>query len=146
MTARLIERGSNADDTREFPLTQAEFLIGRGTDCDLRLHGAEVSRHHCLLRLGAGEATLVDLGSSNGTYLNGRRVRSQAALNSGDELRIGDHRFVVDLDDGAWLGPGAVAGKEAEAPTLKLHGRKEEEGHPPGGAGGPGEPGDLGSG
>ena len=46
---------------------------------------------------------LADLGSSNGTYLNGTRVLSQTVLHTGDEIRVGDVRYVVDLgDDSAW--------------------------------------------
>ena len=96
---RLIERGSTPEQTREVVVNQAEFLIGRGADCDLRLRDHEISRHHCIIRVVGGEATLVDLGSSNGTYLNGQRVRSQAPLHSGDELRLGAATFVVDLGD-----------------------------------------------
>jgi pSer/pThr/pTyr-binding forkhead associated (FHA) protein len=97
MRVRLIERGSTPEQTREVHVNQAEFLIGRGADCDLRLRDHEISRHHCTIRVSAGEATLVDLGSSNGTYLNGQRVLSQAALHGGDELRLGAATFVVDL-------------------------------------------------
>jgi pSer/pThr/pTyr-binding forkhead associated (FHA) protein len=96
---RLIERGGTPEQTREIPITQAEFLIGRGADCDLRLRDTEISRHHCTIRVGADEATLVDLGSSNGTFLNGQRVRSQAALHTGDQLQLGAATFVVDLGD-----------------------------------------------
>jgi pSer/pThr/pTyr-binding forkhead associated (FHA) protein len=76
-----------------------EFLIGRGADCDLRLPVSAISRHHCLIRLHGAEATLVDLGSSNGTFVNGKRVRSQAPLHSGDEIRLGNSSFRVDLGD-----------------------------------------------
>src|SRR5262245_33162618 len=96
---RLIERGANAEQTRELTITQPEYLIGRGPDCDLRLPATEVSRHHCIIRLMAGEASVIDLGSSNGTFLNGQRVRSQAVLQSGDQLRVGDFTFHVHLGD-----------------------------------------------
>ena len=99
MHVRLIERGPTPGQTREVAVNQPEFLIGRGADCDLRLRESEISRHHCIIRVGPDEATLIDLGSSNGTYLNGQRVRSQAALHSGDELRLGSATFVVDLGD-----------------------------------------------
>src|SRR5262249_50988552 len=116
---------------------------GRGTDCDLRLPVSDVSRHHCIIRLGIGEAAVVDLGSSNGTYLNGQRVRSQAALKSGDELKVGPCRFLVDLGDGTYRGPSGGAGAGRGAPTIKVRDRPapatgKEEGHPRGGAGGRG--------
>src|SRR5215469_2250798 len=99
MHVKLIERGPSAEQTREVPVTETEFVIGRGSDCDLRLRESAVSRHHCTIRRGHDEATLVDLGSSNGTFLNGQRVRSQATLRSGDTLQVGASTFVVDLGD-----------------------------------------------
>lgn len=117
---RLIERGASADQTREIPLRGPEFLIGRAADCDLRLRIPAVSRHHCQIRLGAGEATLVDLGSSNGTFLNGQRVRSQAPLHTGDEIRLGSCSLLIDLGDGAPLDLGSVAGVDAAAITQRL--------------------------
>jgi len=103
MTPRLLEQTAGPEPVREIPLAAEQFLIGRGSDCDLRLHVSEISRHHCLLRVQGGEVTLVDLGSSNGTYVNGTRVLSQATLRTGDEIRVGPCRFFVDLgDDPTW--------------------------------------------
>jgi pSer/pThr/pTyr-binding forkhead associated (FHA) protein len=96
---RLIDKGNTAGSTREIPITQPEFLIGRGADCDLRLRLPSVSRHHCTIRVAAGEATVTDLGSSNGTFVNGQRVRSTAPVHSGDELKVGACAFLVDLGD-----------------------------------------------
>ncbi len=117
---RLIERGPSAEQTREIPISQSEFLIGRAADCDLRLRVSAISRHHCLIRLGSDEVTLMDLGSSNGTYVNGQRVRSQAALHSGDELRLGTCNFWIDLGDGAGI-PRSVEEIDAARVTQKLH-------------------------
>jgi pSer/pThr/pTyr-binding forkhead associated (FHA) protein len=119
MTPKLIERGVGGGRTREIPMPGEEFLIGRGADCDLRLGEHDVSRHHCLIRLRDQEATLVDLGSSNGTYVNGERVLSQTSLRSGDEITLGTCRLLVDLGDV----PGGVAREEAVDPlaaTLKV--------------------------
>ena len=119
MTPRLIEPGASPGQTREVLIGKDEFLIGRGADCDLRLRDTEISRHHCTIRVGADEATLVDLGSSNGTYLNGQRVRSQASLHTGDEVRLGSATFVIDLG-----GPGGtkvdVPDADPIARTIKL--------------------------
>jgi pSer/pThr/pTyr-binding forkhead associated (FHA) protein len=120
MKAKLIERGDRSDQTREIPLNQAEFLIGRGADCDLRLRVSSVSRHHCLIRLGAEEATLVDLGSSNGTYLNGSRVRSQATLHHGDEVQLGACRFLVELGEDDHLDLDTAVGAGPSTTTVKL--------------------------
>ncbi|WP_327004732.1 FHA domain-containing protein [Dactylosporangium sp. NBC_01737] len=69
--------------------------IGRAPDNDIVLADLQVSRHHAdLLRTGAG-LKLVDLGTRNGTFVNGRRV-SDADLRSGDLLSFGRHQLVVD--------------------------------------------------
>jgi pSer/pThr/pTyr-binding forkhead associated (FHA) protein len=119
MKARLIEPGSTPEQTREILLSQSEFLIGRGADCDLRLRAARVSRHHCLLRTQAGGVTLSDLGSSNGTYINGLRLTSQTALKSGDLVQVGDFSFVVELGEDHSQ-PSALTGADSMARTVKL--------------------------
>jgi pSer/pThr/pTyr-binding forkhead associated (FHA) protein len=120
MKARLIDRSDVSEQVREIPLNQGEFLIGRGTDCDLRLRVSSVSRHHCLIRLTGDGATLVDLGSSNGTYLNGKRVRSQADLHHGDELRLGECCFLVELGEEDQLGLDTAVGADPFTTTLKI--------------------------
>ena len=123
MPAKLIEPGSGPDGTREYPITGEEFLIGRGSDCELRLGVSDVSRHHCLIRLarsaGKLEATLSDLGSINGTFVNGQRVRSQAALKTGDEICLGPCRLIVDLGD-VPLNRAAPAGADPNAATARV--------------------------
>lgn len=64
-------------------------LIGRAPDCDLILDHPEVSRHHAeLLRMDELSYELRDLGSTNGTYVNGARVHSRL-VGDGDQLRLG---------------------------------------------------------
>jgi pSer/pThr/pTyr-binding forkhead associated (FHA) protein len=99
MTPKLIEPAVGMERTREITVPKEEFLIGRGSDCDLRVNDEDVSRHHCLIRVRGPEATLSDLGSSNGTFVNGKRVLSQVTLVSGDEIRLGKCQFLVDLGD-----------------------------------------------
>ena len=120
MKVRLIERASAPERTREIAVNQENFLIGRGHDCDLRLNETTISRHHCIIRVGADEATVMDLGSSNGTYLNGQRVRSQATLHSGDELLVGACKFVVIFGDEAWADPNKTLDENSMGATLKL--------------------------
>ena len=101
MSARLIEIGPQGVRSKEILLGGEEFLLGRGRDCDLRLRDANISRHHCMIRMRGHETTLIDLGSSNGTFVNGSRVISQTALKSGDEICLGDFRFLLDLGEGS---------------------------------------------
>ncbi len=74
---------------RFFVLSQPEITIGRAPGSSIYLQDDGVSRHHALLRrAGTREFTLQDLGSTNGTFCNGVRVKT-AQLNDGDKLMIG---------------------------------------------------------
>ena len=97
MKQKLLEVGAVDGRVREILLSGDEFLVGRGEDCDLCLRDPEVSRHHCLIRVRGRETAISDLGSSNGTFINGHRLLSQAKLNTGDEIVLGPFRYVVDL-------------------------------------------------
>lgn len=66
----------------------AEFLIGRGSDCDIVLPERQVSRHHAKILLDEGQYLLHDLDSKNGTHLNGAQVIGSAPLRDGDEVQI----------------------------------------------------------
>ncbi|MBK8482476.1 MAG: FHA domain-containing protein [Proteobacteria bacterium] len=65
-------------------------LIGRGIGCQLVLTDADASREHARFSADLAGATLIDLGSKNGSFVNGQRVRGELALCHGDELRIGN--------------------------------------------------------
>jgi hypothetical protein len=86
---------------RVFSFTQADtFLIGRTTDSHLYLPEDKFfSRHHCLLEITPPHCRLRDLGSTNGTFVNGRRV-SEAALKSGDQIQGGETVLLVDVTTG----------------------------------------------
>src|ERR1700677_3458812 len=71
-------------------------LVGRKQDCDLRLDHKSVSKMHCILVKTDGLLLLRDLGSTNGTRVNGTRVR-RAALLPNDQLTIANYRFRVHL-------------------------------------------------
>jgi adenylate cyclase len=77
-------------EARMVPL-QGAFTIGRGSACDLVIKDARASRNHALLRpLGRGNYFLLDLGSANGTFLNGRLVTAPVQLNDEDVIVIAD--------------------------------------------------------
>lgn len=65
-----------------------EFLIGRGSDCHIVLPERQVSRHHVKITQESGRYTVHDLGSRNGTHLNGNQIDGQAVLQDGDEISI----------------------------------------------------------
>jgi hypothetical protein len=70
-------------------LTGARLLVGRGPDCHLRLDHASISRKQAELYRQGPIYAIRDLGSTNGTHLNGRRTE-HAAISPGDVLRVGD--------------------------------------------------------
>jgi len=72
-------------------------VIGRGTDCDLELPLAGISRRHCQISLDDDQVEVMDLASSNGTYVNGGRVEKWN-LAIGDKLRVGTTTFTVQID------------------------------------------------
>jgi hypothetical protein len=88
--------GLHAGSTYELqtPVT----LLGRGTDCDLRLVDTGVSRHHAELRVEDDQVVLVDLGSTNGTFVNGQPVR-RVALTDGTGITLGRTTLVFRQDD-----------------------------------------------
>ena len=102
-------------------LAIGEYLIGRGKECGLQVDVASLSRRHARLTVGEREATLEDLASKNGSFLNGERLAGSfaGAVHEGDEIRLGSVVFSLH-----WL---ANAG-----PTETL---------PPAGGAGPGDPG-----
>ena len=75
---------------REVALAEGENILGRGTDSLVWIDAQSVSRRHARVMVASGLATLEDLGSKNGTFVNGVRLGSAVALRDGDELRIGN--------------------------------------------------------
>jgi pSer/pThr/pTyr-binding forkhead associated (FHA) protein len=93
-------------------------LVGRSKDCDFQLPEVfvfmTVSRHHCLLDVDPPRISVLDLGSRNGTYINGQRIcpyedpdgfggaldasSAQYELVDGDELRLADMAFTVHVN------------------------------------------------
>ncbi len=96
MDAKLVMFRPNGE-RKEFPLTKPLTVIGRGENCDLRVPLDNVSRRHCELTLGEDELKVKDLASSNGTYVNNKRV-NEAPLSAGDRLVIGPVVLTVQID------------------------------------------------
>src|SRR4051794_36219272 len=102
---------SGADAGKAVQVQGNEFTIGREAGADLVLADGKASRRHAALRtLPDGRATLYDLGSSNGTFVNGQRVQS-VLLNGGEQIQIGDTVLVPSGGAAA----GAPAGQQAGA-------------------------------
>jgi pSer/pThr/pTyr-binding forkhead associated (FHA) protein/S1-C subfamily serine protease len=94
----------------------SEILIGRGAGCTIPLRTVAdtvVSKHHAVVRIGeAGGATITDLQSRNGTFVNGQRIRGVAALRLGDRVMLGWHGPLFEV---RILGTGRLADGEGAA-------------------------------
>lgn len=76
------------DQRQEWLLNQPDMQIGRDDKAAIRLNDRQVSRRHARIRRTDGEYTIEDLGSKNGTYVNGQRVADPQILQDGDEIQI----------------------------------------------------------
>ncbi len=118
-------------ERRSFSLPKEVTVIGRREDCDIRIPLGEVSRKHCRLLMEVDTLRVEDMGSSNGTFLNGARVQ-EAVVQPGDALQIGSVVFLVQID-------GVPADEEIQPVSAGSHGdtRTGGPGMPPAeGAGG----------
>ena len=71
-----------------------DAIIGR-VDAGIMLDDDEVSRYHAIVRVGEGEADITDLGSTNGTFVDGRRLSGRATLADGTVIRVGQTELRV---------------------------------------------------
>lgn len=76
---------------------ESELTIGRAIDCDVVVDDASVSRKHAVIRWSGEHGVLVELGSSNGTFINGHRMKERWTLRDGDNVAIGDSAFTYLL-------------------------------------------------
>lgn len=117
-------------ETRMFPIDQTSlmatpvFLVGRDDDCGLRLEDPTVSRRHARVTAGSTSVIVEDLGSSNGTWINGVRADAPIEVQIGSQVRFGQVVFYVSpSQDGscATLSPdpghAAPASHELAGPT-----------------------------
>lgn len=88
-TARAATRCWLTHRGREFTLTEGEHIIGREPGLAVSLDSAKVSRRHARLIVREDQVTLEDLGSKNGTFVRGSRIREVAVIQPGDVIRVG---------------------------------------------------------
>ena len=89
--------GKHAGQT--IPLDRKKFLIGREQDCQLRPNSELVSRHHCVFTVDDYSVRVRDLGSTNGTAVNGETIRKEVVLQQGDQVTVGSLEFVVAINE-----------------------------------------------
>ena len=93
MPARLVSLDGHAD----ILLDRDMVVVGRHDSCDFRINSIRVSRRHCCLALAADGVLVRDLGSTNGTWINGRPIED-GVLRPGDELTIAHLRYHLEID------------------------------------------------
>lgn len=91
----IIEVREPGRAARTFPMSGAPVRIGRAPECELVLKDSRVSGRHARLHARDGVLVLTDLGSTNGTRVNGHRV-TEVVLGAGDRILIGDTNLVVE--------------------------------------------------
>ena len=89
----LLAKDEDEEDTRVRIPAGRPFTIGRGPSSSLRIHDTKMSRVHCELSVSGGIAIITDLGSMNGTYVNGKRIAS-TALKNGNRIQVGYTKFI----------------------------------------------------
>jgi pSer/pThr/pTyr-binding forkhead associated (FHA) protein len=88
-----------ASEGKEIEIRGSQFLIGRSEECNLRANSDAISRKHCEIRIVGPEVRVRDLGSRNGTFVNGNKLDGPQIVDMGDQLRIGPLEFLVTVTD-----------------------------------------------
>jgi pSer/pThr/pTyr-binding forkhead associated (FHA) protein len=120
MSARLV----SLDGQPDIPLDRLLVIVGRDRRCDMPVNSLRVSRRQCCLALESEGALVRDLGSVNGTWINGCRVE-EGCLRPGDELAIAPLRYRLEF---------ASSGNDPSRPLedqSTLSGTLPTEGNPP---------------
>lgn len=133
LTVVVHEKGGK---TQRFPFEGDQFSVGREDDNQLLLDRANVSKHHLRFRRVQGAIEVVDLDSTNGTYVNGRRVIKPRKVRRADRIYVGDFILMLDGDDAA-IAPREraempVAGKDGKPrrTSIGLPSQELERGEP----------------
>ena len=102
LTVVVHEKGGQ---TQRFSFKGDSFSIGREDDNDLVLDRVNVSKHHLRFRRVETHVEVVDLESTNGTYLNGRKVQGPRTIRRTDRVYVGDYILLLEGDDAALVVP-----------------------------------------
>ena len=87
-------------DNNIIDLQPGETIVGRSVDCNIRFNDSGVSRRHLRFVVDAAEVTVEDLGSRNGTYVNGDRIAKRRVLSPGDDVRLGFRKLRLVTAEG----------------------------------------------
>ena len=85
-------------DGKKIQIATDDFVIGRGKTAQLRPSSDLISREHCAIRTRDGKIIIEDMGSRNGTFVNGKQLTSPHTAKAGDNLRVGRIQFEIVID------------------------------------------------
>jgi predicted component of type VI protein secretion system len=94
---KVIEGAKNG---AKVALKKPEFIIGRSQTCHLCAGSSAISRQHCAILRHENRVTIKDLGSRNGTLVNGEKIGGEVELASGDEISVGPLKFMITISTG----------------------------------------------
>ncbi len=98
-----------------FPLEGDQLMIGRDSSNSVAISDAEVSRRHARLTFQGGKYVIEDLGSTNGTFVNGQRLAGPHVLKPGDVVAFGEQ--IVLMYDAVNIDPGATVVSTPHVPV-----------------------------
>src|SRR6185295_5524683 len=112
-TVVISEKGG---EQRRVEFDKSEVTIGRVQGNDIILPKGNVSKRHSRIVLKDGKFIIVDIKSTNGTYVNGRKITSPLVIKPTDKIYIGDFILTVDESEGGEASSTAAGGPEGIAP------------------------------
>lgn len=83
---------------KDIPISEKDIIIGRQPDCNIRVLKSSVSRRHCKVTLVDNKVTVSDLKSSNGTFVNNKKIKAPTRVHPGDILTVADIHFTLTID------------------------------------------------
>ena len=104
ITKLIVATGKSAG--RSIAIKKNSLLIGRAEECDVRPLSEDVSRRHAAVHVGPADVWVEDLGSRNGTFVNGAKITVKTKVVSGDLIRVGALELTVSCSDPVTAGGG----------------------------------------
>ncbi len=93
----VVELSLITDSGRVIPISALPCVIGRDAGCQLRIQSEHISRNHCVISRSDSALLIRDLGSTNGTFLNGKLIQGESVLLDGDAIKLGSVRLEISL-------------------------------------------------
>ena len=111
----VIRQGPQAG--MSFPLLGNQVIIGREESIDITLQDPEASRRHARISWQAGQFVIEDMGSTNGTFINGVQITTPQMLNPGDSVGIGQTALVFQVEGAQMGAPQYQPPRQAASPV-----------------------------